>query len=83
MMFTSYQDQVYEPTNLIQNSWTKFDNFMTNDIKSDMYVSLKNYLFDLYLMVAAWEDIFVKLLVVKVVFALMLMIIMSSTRFIN
>jgi len=83
MMFTSYQDQVYEPTNLIQSSWTKFDNFMTNDIKSDMYVSFKNYLFDLYLMVAAWEDIFVKLLVVKVVFALMLMIIMSSTRFIN
>jgi len=83
MIYTSYQDQVYEPTNLIQKSWLKFDYFMTNDLKSDFYLCFRNYLFDLYLMVTAWEDIFVKLLVVKVVFVLMLMLIMTSTRFIN
>jgi len=83
ILYTAFEDNVYEPTSLIQKSWLKFDNLLTNDLKSDLYLCFKNYLFDLYLMVTAWEDIFVKLLVVKVVFALMLMIIMSSTRFIN
>ena len=82
LLFVSYQayvHDVYEPSKLM--------NIVTKEIASggdiEMFQPIINFLSNLYFAVIAWDDIFVKLFVIKIIFAVMFILIMSATRFID
>ena len=67
--FTAYQNGVYEPSKLMELVKIEMESFaFGNESFSSLFT---------------WDDIFVKLFVVKIVTVIMLLLIMNTTRFIE
>jgi len=79
LLFVSYQayvHDVYEPSKLME--------IVSKETKDlDIFKTVVDFVSSLYFAVVAWDDIFVKLLVIKIIFAVMLILIMSTTRLID
>merc|ERR1719178_18408 len=80
--FNAYQHETYEPGKLYEITLEQVTEFITSEKRSEDIDTLKTFIMNSYTAVLAWDDIFVKLFVVKIIFVVLLIVIMTSTRFI-
>ena len=73
IFFTAYQNGVYEPSKLMEIIRMETESLMFGN------ESVSSVLANVF----TWDDIFVKLFVVKIVTVIMLLLIMNTTRFIE
>merc|ERR1712172_220874 len=80
--FNAYQHETYEPGKLYEITLEQVTEFITSEKRSEDIDTLKTFIMNSYTAVVAWDDIFVKLFVAKIIFVVLLIVIMTSTRFI-
>ena len=80
--FNAYQHETYEPGKLYEITLEQVTEFITSEKRSEDIDTLKAFIMNSYTAVVAWDDIFVKLFVAKIIFVVLLIVIMTSTRFI-
>jgi len=80
--FNAYQHETYEPGKLYEITLEQVTEFITSEKRSEDIDTLKTLIMNSYTAVVAWDDIFVKLFVAKIIFVVLLIVIMTSTRYI-
>jgi len=80
--FNAYQHETYEPGKLYEITLEQVTEFITSEKRSEDIDTLKTFIMNSYTAVVAWDDIFVKLFVAKIIFVVLLIVIMTSTRYI-
>jgi len=73
---------VYEPSKLMDILSSEMFSCLQCDSSGVLQTAME-FMSSLYYAVMDWDDVFVKLFVIKIVFAVMLILIMSMTRFID
>jgi len=80
--FNAYQHETYEPGKLYEITLEQVTEFITSEKRSEDIDTLKTFIMNSYTAVVAWDDVFVKLFVAKIIFVVLLIVIMTSTRYI-
>ena len=80
--YNAYQHETYEPGKLYEITLEQVTEFITSEKRSEDIDTLKTLIMNSYTAVVAWDDIFVKLFVAKIIFVVLLIVIMTSTRYI-
>jgi len=80
--FNAYQHETYEPGKLYEITLEQVTEFITSEKRSEDIDTLKTLIMNSYTAVVAWDDILVKLFVAKIIFVVLLIVIMTSTRYI-
>merc|ERR1712147_179927 len=80
--FNAYQYETYEPGKLYEITLEQVTEFITSEKRFEDIDTLKTFIMNSYTAVVAWDDIFVKLFVAKIIFVVLLIVIMTSTRYI-
>merc|ERR1712025_643007 len=80
--FNAYQYETYEPGKLYEITLEQVTEFITSEKRFEDINTLKTFIMNSYTAVVAWDDIFVKLFVAKIIFVVLLIVIMTSTRYI-
>jgi len=80
--FNAYQYETYEPGKLYEITLEQVTEFITSEKRFEDIDTLKTFIMNSYIAVVAWDDIFVKLFVAKIIFVVLLIVIMTSTRYI-
>jgi hypothetical protein len=80
--FNAYQYETYEPSKLYEITSEQFKEFITSEKRFEDIDTLKTFIMNSYSAIIAWDDIFVKLFVAKIIFVVLLIVIMTSTRYI-
>ena len=82
MSLNAYQHETYEASKLYEITANQIREFVTSEKRLEDVQTLKTIVMDSFAALVAWDDIFVKLFVAKIAFAVLLIVIMSSTRYI-
>jgi len=80
--FNAYQHETYEPGKLYEITLEEVTEFITSEKRSEDIDTLNTFIMNSYTAVVAWDDIFVKLFVAKIIFVVLLIVVMTSIRFI-
>merc|ERR1719480_717154 len=80
--FNAYQYETYEPSKLYEITSEQVKEFITSEKRFEDIDTLKTFIMNSYSAIIAWDDIFVKLFVAKIIFVVLLIVIMTSTRYI-
>merc|ERR1740119_588 len=80
--FNAYQYETYEPSQLYEITSEQVKEFITSEKRLEDIDTLKTFIMNSYTAIIAWDDIFVKLFVAKIIFVVLLIVIMTSTRYI-
>jgi len=80
--FNAYQYETYEPSKLYEITSEQVKEFITSEKRFRDIDTLKTFIMNSYSAIIAWDDIFVKLFVAKIIFVVLLIVIMTSTRYI-
>ena len=80
--FNAYQHGTYEPSKLYKITSEQVGDYITSEKRLEDIETLKTLVMNSYTAVVAWDDVYVKLFVAKIIFVVLLIVIMSSTRYI-
>jgi len=80
--FNAYQYETYDASKLYEMTSEQAKEFITSEKRFEDIETLKTFIMNSYTAIIAWDDIFVKLFVAKIIFVILLIVIMSSTRYI-
>ena len=80
--FNAYQYETYDASKLYEITSEQAKEFITSEKRFEDIETLKSFIMNSYTAIIAWDDIFVKLFVAKIIFVILLIVIMSSTRYI-